>query len=417
MLEILILFFIKTASANSLPLEIAEVYPNPEGSDSNCEYVILKNTGNEELDLNEFYLDDRDGESSPFKLTDYSIPAFGELTLKSEETGISINNTSDEVRILDSSMQPLISIDIQTSTENSKYPSDQNETPPTISEFLPNPEGSDEGAEFITICNLGVVSINLGNYSIDDSQEGSDPFQMEGSIYPTECKTITDSESGITLNNSEDSVRILDKEGSVIFETTYANPEEDEIIYELEKDNDNAIPPKSIIITEIFANPETGEQEWIEIKNTSQSSISLNGLFLDDSEEGSKPYNLSGITLKPLEYRAVDKSESRINFNNDSDSARIITADNEEIETIEYDQTEKGLSYQLIEEYGTWEFAEPTKNGANKITQKNDSKDQEQTTIKIESEENSIYKKLLPYIATAIIIAILSIYEYKKRGA
>src|SRR3989339_713121 len=190
-----------------------------------------------------------------------------------------------------------------------------NSLPLEIAEVYPNPEGSDEGAEFITVCNLGVVSINLGNYSIDDSQEGSDPFQMEGSIYPTECKTITDSESGITLNNSEDSVRILDKEGSVIFETTYANPEEDEIIYELVKDNDNAIPPKSIIITEIFANPETGEQEWIEIKNTSQSSISLNGLFLD------------------------------------------------------------------------------------------------------ESEENSIYKKLLPYIATAIIIAILSIYEYKKRGA
>lgn len=470
---------------SEIPLEIANVLPNPTGQDSNCEYVILKNTGDTELELDNYYLDDRENESSPFKLDGYSIPPLGEIILTSKETGISINNTSDEIRILDENLKPIITLEIKNAIENNTYSeTSTSEIAPTISEIFPNPEGPDEGNEFITICNNTTSSINLSDYLLDDSKDGSDPHQMEGALYSTECKTITDNESEITLNNSEDSVRIINQEGNVISEISYENPEEDEIIYFNSSPSGTEEVSTSVIITEIFANPEEGETEWIEIKNTSQETISLNGLFLDDSEDGSKPYGMSGITLKPFEYKAIEKLESKLNLNNDSDSARIITTDGEEINSVSYEQTEKNLSYQLIttidpitfETSEEWQLGEPTKNEANKIfyqlkteiisyentllttsngkfetsdlsisdelkkttfmpetkieltyeiydqknkiiSYKTENENSAQTTVEIGQAENSLYKKLLPYITTAIIATILIIYEYKKTDA
>ncbi|MFA6528513.1 MAG: lamin tail domain-containing protein [Candidatus Gracilibacteria bacterium] len=485
MLKVFLLLFIQIASAEAIPLEIAEVFPNPSGQDINTEYIIMKNTGNFELDLSELYLDDREGESSPFKLTGYSIAPLGEITLMSQETGISINNNSDEVRILDKNLEPIITLEIDNAEENRGYSENTtNENPPVITEILPNPEGTDEGNEWIKICNNSNSSINLNNYFLDDSEEGSDPFQLSDMLYPTDCRKITDSESGITLNNSGDSVRILDMEKNIISETSYENAKEDEIIYLIDTLTKESEPVTSVIITEIMPSPEKGETEWIEIKNTSQEEISLNGLFLDDSEDGSNPYDLSGITLGPFEYKSIEKTESKLSLNNDSDSARILTSTDEEIDSISYETTQKGFSYQLItiidqatlDSYEEWQWAEPTKDTSseilysieteiigfenetittqdyefdtstleisgelkktsfapntkieltykisdnkNEITSfETENGNESQSTVKIGQTENSLYKRFLPYITTAIIAIILTIYEYKKGGA
>lgn len=79
-----------------------------------------------------------------------------------------------------------------------------------ISEFIPDPAGSDDG-EWIELYNNSSKDINLSGWQLDDGESGSKPY-----IFPAETKimigqflVVDRSLSKITLNNSQDEVRLL----------------------------------------------------------------------------------------------------------------------------------------------------------------------------------------------------------------
>lgn len=93
-----------------------------------------------------------------------------------------------------------------------------------IAEFIPNPVGSDDH-EWIEIYNASSQEINLAGWQLDDQEGGSKPytFPAETSIAPQEFLVISRDDSKLTLNNSEDEVRLLTPLQEVWQSVSYTN--------------------------------------------------------------------------------------------------------------------------------------------------------------------------------------------------
>ena len=105
-----------------------------------------------------------------------------------------------------------------------------------ISEVFPNPSGPDAEEEWIEITNKSGVAVNLGNWVIDDGEGGSKAYTFPDStvIEPGATLIIYRTESGLALNNSNETVQLADYTGEVVDEINYESSEEDESYAEIE---------------------------------------------------------------------------------------------------------------------------------------------------------------------------------------
>lgn len=99
-----------------------------------------------------------------------------------------------------------------------------------INEILPNPSGpSSEETEWIELYNSGSDAVNLYEWSLDDIEGGSTQYSIaSGSSIPSEGflvfeKLIT----GIALNNTEDTVRLINAGGEIVDSYSYRNSTQD----------------------------------------------------------------------------------------------------------------------------------------------------------------------------------------------
>ncbi len=263
-------------------IHINEFLPNPKGDDGTGEFIELINTGNEDVDISEWVLDDVEGAgSTPFSIPDETIiSAHGFIVVYRTLTKISLNNDIDHVRLI--RPDTIVQDDVPYSdakeahsfnkTDAEKYEKSSSLTPgaaniisisgtPTpkpeadedtekeskvtydfstkivINEFLPNPEGEDTELEFIEIKSLDKRNINLFGYSVDDGDGGSAPylFTKEDSIAPGKILVLFRPKTKIALNNDKDSVQLFDPNKKSISEAAY-----DEKIIEGQSYNKNA---------------------------------------------------------------------------------------------------------------------------------------------------------------------------------
>lgn len=93
------------------------------------------------------------------------------------------------------------------------------ELPPglRINEIFPNPTGSDDD-EFVELYNSGTETINLSGLKLDDEDGGSRPFVFDDDTFieAGEYRVFSKSETKLALNNTNDSVRLLDGSNSVL---------------------------------------------------------------------------------------------------------------------------------------------------------------------------------------------------------
>ncbi len=92
-----------------------------------------------------------------------------------------------------------------------------------ISEFLPDPEGTDAENEWIELYNQSNQIANLSNWQLDDQEEGSLPFIFPANslIGPNQFLVLIRSITKIALNNDNDQVRLIYPDGSLAAEINY----------------------------------------------------------------------------------------------------------------------------------------------------------------------------------------------------
>ena len=107
-------------SPDLLPL-VVEILPNPVGADTKNEYIELFNPFDIEISLTGLLLDDDEGGSKPFTFPEGTIlPAKSYQAWYSKDTKLSLNNSSDVVRLLDSDEEIVLSETEYTSAKEGK---------------------------------------------------------------------------------------------------------------------------------------------------------------------------------------------------------------------------------------------------------------------------------------------------------
>ncbi len=79
-------------------IQIREVLPNPKGTDKGGEYIVLFNNSSQTIQLAGWHLKDASGKTA--NLGGYTIAAGGQLKLSDAQTGISLNNSSESVALI-----------------------------------------------------------------------------------------------------------------------------------------------------------------------------------------------------------------------------------------------------------------------------------------------------------------------------
>lgn len=112
---------------------------------------------------------------------------------------------------------------------------------------------------------------------------------------------------------------------------------------------------QEIIISEIYPAPEDkNSPEWLELCNQSSITTDLNGWILDDNEKGSKPVNITNLSLEGNSCHQIDLKVLKINLNNTSDQVRIFDQNKDLVDFLEYDKAIKGQYYSLINDQWIW---------------------------------------------------------------
>lgn len=380
-------------TSNTYELEISALYPNPNEGEN--EWVRIKNIGSHTTDLSQITLEDLT--ESPWTLSG-ELAALDEI----EVSGFpfQLNNGADEVRLrtLDGTLIDYFSYESSSKgkvilrndeteqgkpSSNEEEPSEESESPvqtpsifPDFSEALPNPEGPDSEEEWIELYNSSNETLSLEGLWIDDSEGGSSPHGLSGSLSPGDFLLIDIEDSRINLNNSNDSIRLLGVDGEVLWEFEYTGASEGksfalihgESIWttpspgteniaasseeESENNYENGDLSEDIDITEVFPNPEgpDAEEEWIEITNRSTSDIRLGNWVIDDGPDGSAPYTLpDDLIIEAGASIIILRSDSGLALNNNGEVVQLMDFNGDIIDEIEYENSEEGQSYSEIQ--------------------------------------------------------------------
>ena len=97
-----------------------------------------------------------------------------------------------------------------------------------ISELLPNPAGKDTVGEWIELCHTGDAPIELSGWKISDASGKVYTFQNE-TIASHACVSYPYIQTKITLNNSGDTITLIDAQGTIIDTMQYAESMGDDI--------------------------------------------------------------------------------------------------------------------------------------------------------------------------------------------
>lgn len=259
-------------------VRINEVYPQPNTT-TNDELIELYNFGDKTVNLNQWTLDDvRNGGSSEYVMGERLILPKSYLTLYKPETKLTLNDSGDEVYLIQPNGFELDHTIYDTAPRGASWsrfddgwkwsatptPNGKNvfTTPPTkpetpsaidepddpqpvfhhddlvISELLPNPTKT---AEFIELFNATNQPIDLHNWVLKDKanhqykiSDFAVTIQATDAliIQPKQYVVITGDMSGIALNNTGgETVTLLDPSGNVIETIGYPDKAPADAVY------------------------------------------------------------------------------------------------------------------------------------------------------------------------------------------
>lgn len=366
------------SSAPSSQLYISELLPNPAGSDE-AEWIEIATTGSEAVLIGNLQFMDTSGKQTTLTLSGatHLLPNTYTVFTKAE-LGFTLKNSSGTVQLLHNDI-------LQDSL-----------TYPEVVEAVSFGRAS-SGSLVQPYCapTPGAPNVTTAFEPLIEWQNVSGQFTASGTLVATGALTanIKLSASGTTLNSASCQVTFSDGWQSAscnppshtvphsgtgqiaIHITNYCGTTVQHIVdYIIYKANTSgggnaqnstqniehkcsSITTSGVRISEAFMNPIGDEKvgEWIELWNQNSHSVSLCGWQLDDSEGGSKPYDLREYNLAPNTYLVIPRTQSAIALNNSNESVRLFAPLNTEgsvqlVDVVEYGKSTEGESLALRED-------------------------------------------------------------------
>lgn len=329
-LLIIILFFFIFSSKIFAELRLNEIYPAPPSGE--YEWVELYNDEDKIIDTSQYQVLDLAG--NKLKISAYSALPFTFILATSSSV---LNNNGDIVYLYKCPESILI--------DTISYPSNiKNDL-----SFGRFPDGKENWA----LCPPTREASNL-SCVITPTPTLNPTITPYIFICPTSTPTSTPSPSPTQTPT------ISQSPTPTISPTSYSSP----------TPNPTPTPTfalvsyQNIYLSEIYPNPQTGENEWVEIYNDNDFAVELINWYIDDVEDsGASPKKFS-LTIEPKSYAVIEFSSAI--FNNDSDSVRLLDFEKKEKDSLEYKDSQKGKSFGRIS-FETDEFClqEPSKNQKN----------------------------------------------------
>ncbi len=103
----------------------------------------------------------------------------------------------------------------------------------------------------------------------------------------------------------------------------------------------------NVYISEVMADPNSGEKEWLEIYNDNNFQVTLDNWYIDDLENSGSPVKVFSMVIPAKSYSVFELSSSI--FNNDGDSVRLLDFNKLDKDGFEYETSEKGKSLGRID--------------------------------------------------------------------
>ncbi|HEY5600716.1 MAG TPA: lamin tail domain-containing protein [Patescibacteria group bacterium] len=230
-----------------------------------------------------------------------------------------------------------------------------------INEFQVEPDGSEQWVE---LYNLSGSEIDLSNWIIDDGASPSTKFTIPDGekIGASSFKVYKSGQFSFNVA-SPDTVKLIDNSNNLIDSKDYSKSPGENVSYSRNPDgggiwqtatptpggtngelqvNSETTDAGDVKITEIMPNPD-GEEEWVELYNPNSGSVDLTGYKLDDKEGGSSPVSLNGFTINPTSYFVFSFTSSILN--NEGDSVRFLDSQQNILDQVDYQDTQKGISF------------------------------------------------------------------------
>lgn len=274
-------------------VKINELLPNPEGSDSEYEFIELYNSGTSDIDLVDWILSDA-SRKYIIKSDDLGstiIESGGYFVFPRTISKIALNNSSPET--------------VTLADPNGNISDEVYYEPPV-------PEGRSYNLSEGKWCWSNILTPNKKNII----EQSEDPPEKDA---PDETN----------LNPEPDT-------------------KETEILYDFSE---------LILITELLPNPEgpDAEEEFIEIANFDNKEISLLGWELTDTKayfEITEP-----LLIAPGEYLTFGRTDTKIALNNSSEQVFLIDPSENIVSGVYYSKAKEGLSWSRIENSDNWAWS------------------------------------------------------------
>ncbi|MBU1683424.1 lamin tail domain-containing protein [Patescibacteria group bacterium] len=222
-------------------LLINEFIPNPEGTDTEGEWIEFFNNTSQSIDLGGWYLDDDEGASSPYKIPEAMVlPPNQFYVFYAPEINLSLKNTEDVVRLLDPNKHPKQIVSYSGAEESLSYaqkldgsfgwtslltPGNFNQFPDPPKSYqegivvfesvLPNPDGKDDGLEVVVLKNLSDEVLDLTGWSLADGQNHK-TFLESLFLPPRSTHQLSQDVFKFSLNNGEETLFLYDPAGNLI---------------------------------------------------------------------------------------------------------------------------------------------------------------------------------------------------------
>lgn len=264
-----------------------------------------------------------------------------------------------------------------------------------INEFLPNPDGTDRGQEYIELVNVGTTAVDLTGWTLGDEanpvrhtfdgtviEPGDGIVVFDQGDHSAIDRAINSSTGSLSLNNTGDTLSLVDATGAIIDEVVYHssksgmawNRKED-----MAKDapftwhdevldaagtlspgtrvdglafNYEPVPEFHVVINELLPDPEGTDRggEWVEFVNVGPDAADLTGFTVYDAS--GLRHDFGAVVLEVGEHLvlfdqgdhsevpgAINSSSGSLSLNNSGDALTLYDA-----EGVLHDQVSWGTS-------------------------------------------------------------------------